>query len=275
MSTNKKSKIYIMKEGKKQYLMTDDGFLTCFLVNLSIMLTIAFLCHQNTIPALTHLTTNTYYSIIEFMMKTANEFACWSILGLLSSACCAIQIILNAFSLGCAGFNTILGPLRPMFVALTVMAQGGSWFTAWKYGLIRKSLAGDSIFRDKNVGKSMKMMIFSTLFSIGITCMPELLAWNSTRQQKCVRNKANDSQNQDVMEIIFQIDSMGCASCVSTVSAALDSCYGIIRHSISFEDGIVRAMFSRKSFQKENMTMKGEAWIEIEQKLGAAGFPPK
>merc|ERR1719161_3498711 len=39
----------------------------------------------------------------------------WSILGLLSSACCLLQVILNAFALGCAGFNTYLGPLRPSF----------------------------------------------------------------------------------------------------------------------------------------------------------------
>ena len=33
--------------------------------------------------------------------------------GLLSSSCCLLQILLNFLSLGCAGFNKLLGPLRP------------------------------------------------------------------------------------------------------------------------------------------------------------------
>ena len=32
---------------------------------------------------------------------------------------CFISIILNLFNLGCAGFNTYLGPLRPAFLAAT------------------------------------------------------------------------------------------------------------------------------------------------------------
>lgn len=42
------------------------------------------------------------------------------VLGLLSSSCCLVQLVLNAASFGCAGFNTVLGPLRPLFLALTL-----------------------------------------------------------------------------------------------------------------------------------------------------------
>mmetsp|Transcript_12851 Transcript_12851/g.41976 ORF Transcript_12851/g.41976 Transcript_12851/m.41976 type:complete len:238 (-) Transcript_12851:109-822(-) len=40
-------------------------------------------------------------------------------LGFLSSSCCLLQLALNAASIGCAGFNVVLGPLRPFFLALT------------------------------------------------------------------------------------------------------------------------------------------------------------
>jgi copper chaperone CopZ len=39
-------------------------------------------------------------------------------LPLLSSACCAIQLLLNVMGVGCGGFNTYLGPIRPYFLSL-------------------------------------------------------------------------------------------------------------------------------------------------------------
>ncbi|KAF9581959.1 hypothetical protein BGW38_000836, partial [Lunasporangiospora selenospora] len=40
--------------------------------------------------------------------------------GLLSSSCCIIQLALNLFSIGCAGFS-VLTPLRPLFLGLTLL----------------------------------------------------------------------------------------------------------------------------------------------------------
>ena len=38
---------------------------------------------------------------------------CTSVLtGLLSSSCCLLQLVLNTFAVGCAGFNKVLGPIR-------------------------------------------------------------------------------------------------------------------------------------------------------------------
>jgi hypothetical protein len=54
----------------------------------------------------------------------------WSVLGLLSSSCCVLQLLLNVFSLGCAGFNTWLGPLRPLMLAITVSLQASMWRVA-------------------------------------------------------------------------------------------------------------------------------------------------
>lgn len=62
------------------------------------------------------------------------------ILPLIASACCSLQLLLNVFALGCAGFNTLLGPARPYFVSLlaymsavtkaSVPTQCLRWFTA-------------------------------------------------------------------------------------------------------------------------------------------------
>ena len=49
------------------------------------------------------------------------------ILSTLSGCCCGIQLILNLFSFGCAGFNTVLGPWRPCFLSATLLTQAFSW----------------------------------------------------------------------------------------------------------------------------------------------------
>ncbi|GFH55806.1 copper-transporting ATPase-like protein [Chaetoceros tenuissimus] len=196
-------------------------------------------------------------------MKTANQFACWSILGLLSSACCAIQIILNAFSMGCASFNTVLGPLRPMFVALTVMAQGASWFTAFQNGLFHKTFRND--FQDDNTRKSLQMVVAGSIVSLTMTIMPEILAWNSIKRQSVSKVENRDG---NVIDLKFRIESMGCASCVSTVSKVLEACDGILKHSVSFEKGVVYVTYNREKADVD------KAWTEIQEKLTDAGFPP-
>merc|ERR1712086_1192044 len=71
------------------------------------------------------------------MLDTAYRYAWWSAIGLLSSSCCALQLMLNSFSLGCAGFNTVLGPIRPTLLAITTTVQASSWMVAyqrpWQY----------------------------------------------------------------------------------------------------------------------------------------------
>ncbi|KAG0219170.1 hypothetical protein B0O80DRAFT_502201 [Mortierella sp. GBAus27b] len=50
-------------------------------------------------------------------------------LGLLSSSCCVIQLVLNAFSIGCAGFS-VLTPFRPIFTSISFLLI---LYTIYKY----------------------------------------------------------------------------------------------------------------------------------------------
>jgi len=114
--------------GKRLHLVTDAGFvratLVCILVEAA-----ALLCAYSHGP-LRFWAEDVYEAIKLKMLGTAHEMAWWSLLGLLSSSCCVLQIILNAFSFGCAGFNTVLGPVRPPLIAFTVVTQSVSWYVA-------------------------------------------------------------------------------------------------------------------------------------------------
>ena len=63
------------------------------------------------------------------LMQLAHRLEWWSALGLLSSSCCVLQLLLNAMSFGCAGFNTVLGPVRPQMMAVTISLQLFMWHT--------------------------------------------------------------------------------------------------------------------------------------------------
>ena len=63
-------------------------------------------------------------------LDAASSYGAWAVVGLLSSSCCALQLVLNAFSVGCGGFNSYLGPLRPSFIALAIAAQAAAWSPA-------------------------------------------------------------------------------------------------------------------------------------------------
>ncbi|KAF9569548.1 hypothetical protein EC968_002555 [Mortierella alpina] len=65
---------------------------------------------------------------------SSSSSSSWSYLsaaaiGLLSSSCCVIQLVLNVFSIGCAGFS-ILTPLRPFFIAIST---GLILYTVYRY----------------------------------------------------------------------------------------------------------------------------------------------
>ena len=73
------------------------------------------------------------------LMFQAHSWELWTVFGLLSSSCCLLQLLLNLMSVGCAGFNTVLGPLRPFFLALSF----GSFALGGFRGLDRHEVGGD------------------------------------------------------------------------------------------------------------------------------------
>lgn len=257
---------------KQQHLITDKNFAHRLTVNLLLISTTLIGCTY--IQPLHDHVIDIYYNINDYMMQTANRLAWWSLLGLLSSSCCALQIILNALSFGCAGFNTVLGPLRPTFVAFTIVAQLSSWFVAYP--------------RPYQWG----VTAFSTVVSSVLTLLPELLAWRTAKRQLTKQQQLNqnsEDSNGLVMicgkRLLFRLDTMGCASCVSTVSTLLDGLEGVMSHKVTLEDGLAEVILAKSSstnvnsnsndYVMESSDTKQDilSWKDIAAKLEAAGFP--
>ena len=196
-------------------------------------------------PNLFDLLQNLYLDVNEWMMATAYRYAWWSVLGLLSSSCCALQLILNAFSLGCAGFNSFLGPVRPVLLAMTVVLQSMSWYVAWSrpWQWI-PTIAGSSLV-------------------LGLALLPEVLyCLNLSKTSKATPTM---KAKTGAKEYWFKLQNVGCMACVSTVSNVLKNIPGVVDFRVSLEEGTLMLVLEAS---------KGATQLhDVLGALDGAGFP--
>jgi copper chaperone CopZ len=135
------------------------------------------------------------------------------ILPVLSSACCGIQLAINALvgAGGCAGFNKYLGPLRPYFLALLFFATA----TSVPY------------HQSRNV---MIRWIGYSVLRWFVALMPEMVylwnvravaAGNITRKRRAEHNGEADTL---VTTIEMTIPTMGCVACINKIDASMRRC---------------------------------------------------
>ena len=148
------------------------------------------------------------------------------LLPLAASACCLLQLGLNALALGCGGFNKVLGPFRPYFLALLVV-------TSLQPNQRRSSLA--------LVGRTT------------VALLPEALDWFNRRPvhvdlspyvspSNIVGNSNAPSKSRDLQqpeaekpvvavvdEVTMEIPTMGCTGCIHAVNGALRAVPGVLQ----------------------------------------------
>ena len=129
------------------------------------------------------------------------------LLPMLSSSCCLLQLLINVFvgAGGCAGFNTLLGPVRPYFLSMLVFLNAVTGGANIKQLLLRFTLA----------------------------LLPEgVYFWNSHAtkrwQQKRIENMKKQEQNSSSSMIratmIVEIPTMGCVACINKIESKLRQC---------------------------------------------------
>jgi len=143
----------------------------------------------------------------------------WSVFALLSSSCCAVQLILNIFSFGCAGFNTYLGPLRPIFLSMTVALQARVW---------------EAAIRDVNLPTTPPYFLLtcaaSSAFTATLALLPEIVdILNRMRVQRLQQQASQTLAESKVVERTIasvQLEGLGCVACVNTIQRALQEAVG-------------------------------------------------
>jgi len=194
---------------KRGYLLWDPGFGGRFAASLVTLLFSTALAAA--VPALQVRVWEAYQEALFLLMEGANAMAWWSVIGLLSSSCCALQLLLNAVNFGCAGFNTVLGPLRPALCAGTVCIQGAVWYTAW-----------DKPFQWLYVAPC-------TATAAVLTLLPELtFLWVQ-------RGAGKPLQARLASQLVLELGGMGCVACTKKITEVLAEDPRILCREVSLE----------------------------------------
>ena len=92
---------------KRKYLITDPGFGVRYAACLAALA--AAIAAASASREATIVITETYDTLQWNLLDAAEGMSLWFLMGMLSSSCCLIQILLGMMSFGCAGFNTCVG----------------------------------------------------------------------------------------------------------------------------------------------------------------------
>jgi len=181
----------------------------------------------------------------EALLHGAHRAGWWTLLSLLSSSCCVIQLALNMLSVGCAGFNSILGPARPIFLACALHAR---------VLLRRAAVAAPGV--DPRV---RQMNVYGGALAVAVAFAPEAVALVA----KLRRRRSSDVAG--AASLTLDLPSMGCVACVDAVSRAVRSVPGVVDASVS----VGSATVSVKVAPSEAMA------ASISEAVRRAGFPPE
>merc|ERR1712070_501225 len=198
-----------MEDTRKAYLLHSPGFGSSFFRSLVCL----GLLHQLAFKTLGHHWDAVWQRLQVELLLTVSAWQWWSLMGLLSSACCLLQVILNLLSLGCAGFNTALGPLRPSFLALTLILQLSGWFNALSNPLVDRWATA-----------------LGTVLAAGLSLMPEALYYYQQMQKpSCV------SVGKSIATL--QLSGMSCISCVGKVRSMVQEHQSVSQVIVALEKG--------------------------------------
>lgn len=171
-------------------------------------------------------------------------------LPLMSSACCAIQLILNAIGVGCAGFNTVLGPLRPYFVSI----------------LIFKSMKIHSMKQKMDVAR------FVGTWSLAL--LPEVVHFINNRRVSKRRMISNGELHGNSKRLLvnLNIPTMGCVACINKIDTTIQNFEHAIDGSSKL-NSIGKGGTGTVLLECSNDTDAGTITKKLIESLTNAGFP--
>eukprot|EP00947_MAST-08B_sp_MAST-8B-sp1_P000199 g199.t1 len=207
------------------YLVTEPGFLGRFIAVVSTALLALWVAShfEAAVGLLDSVSHRLQFQLIIYANQSSqhSQLLGWFLLSMLSSSCCALQLFLGLFSFGCAGFNTVLGPLRPGFLAFTLLAQGWMWKT----------------ILDQPARASYQASALATGLSIALSFLPEALHYGFASGPL---GRGAKGRNATVI-VEFDVEGLGCIACSKTITRVLSGHDAVRNVKVTIETGIVAA----------------------------------
>lgn len=186
----------------------------------------------------------------------------------------ARRLILNLFSIGCAGFNTLLGPARPHSLACTAALQTAAW---------RRAIVG---------GQAIGATAASSLACAVLCFLPEALYWSMGRRGRFSADHAASSAgaagaadavgalstasaadsagavgNAGAARCELRVTGMGCTACSVKVKRTLQALDGVEGCDVNFEKASATLRLARDGTPSAQAVVVAAAAA-----LEAAGF---
>ena len=176
---------------------------------------------------------------------------------LASSLCCIMPVIaIVAGTSGLASTFSWLEPFRPYFIGLTILVLGFAWYQKLKP---KKQIDCNCETEEKPKFIQSKMFLgIVTAFAIVMLAFPYYahIFYPKTEKQIIVVDKSN------VQTVEFSISGMTCAGCEEHVNHEVNKLSGIIKSTVSYENGNAIVEFDNS---KTNIA-------EIEKAINGTGY---
>lgn len=140
-------------------------------------------------------------------MQVFKQHAVPTLTALLSSSCCVIQLVLNFFSISCAGF-AIFTPYRRLLTTVTILTLA---------------------YNVRNKGLKNRQVLLSTLISVIFMISPEIV--------KMINLSSSDNV---VSSVVFyfriNLDGLGCEACANRIKNRLNAVEWILDTRVFFDN---------------------------------------
>lgn len=174
-----------------------------------------------------------------------------------ASLCCITPVLaLVAGTSGLASTFSWLEPFRPYFIGLTILVLGFAWYQKLKP---KKQIDCNCKTEEKPKFIQSKMFLgIVTAFAIVMLAFPYYahIFYPKTEKQIIVVDKSN------VQTVEFSISGMTCAGCEEHVNHEVNKLSGIIKSTVSYENGNAIVEFDNS---KTNIA-------EIEKAINGTGY---
>jgi len=172
---------------------------------------------------------------------------------LLASLCCITPVlaILGGLS-GIASTFSFLEPLRPYFIAFTVIILGNAFYNSYKP---KKKDEIECACEDEEI-KTKKSFINSRTFLWIVALVAVVLITFPYYSQALFPNDNNNVivvQSNNIVKAKLEIEGMTCTSCEQSVDYALKSGKGVLSAESSYKTGIAYVEFDDTIVKPEQL----------------------
>mmetsp|Transcript_5009 Transcript_5009/g.8803 ORF Transcript_5009/g.8803 Transcript_5009/m.8803 type:complete len:419 (-) Transcript_5009:507-1763(-) len=196
------------------------------------------------------------------------------VLPMLSSACCAIQLFVwNVLGWGCAGFNTVLGPLRPYFIPLFVYTHTVIVPRQQRPVMVLLSWTLTFLPELLHIWNKTKLLLFERKNATPLQYHTQTLQEPSRTILTTTTTKHNTTVPQPTTTrttIDLMIPSMGCVACIRKIDSTLQGMEFVKEAQSWLQEGGGQASVTFDASSPSEADSKSRELVEAVRR---AGFP--